>query len=158
MKPFKFPLEPLRVLRKQRERATQQRYARALVNCRKAEAQMQASVAAWEAGLAQLGSALSGGVPAGHFANLRNGCLVLEIQWREHQAAMLEARRVAGLIYQEMTAATREREGLDRFHNRARRAHEQELRRAEPKIFDEMATQSAGRDHFWQLAGRDNPG
>ena len=157
MIPFKFPLESLRVLRKQRERATQQRYAKALSNCRKAEAQMQASVAAWEAGLAQLGSVLSAGVSAGHFANLRNGCLVLEIQWREHQAAMLEARRVAGLIYQEMAAATREREGLDRFHNRARRAHEQDLRRAEQKIFDEMATQSAGRDHIWQLADRDNP-
>jgi flagellar export protein FliJ len=156
MKPFRFPLESLRVLRKQRERTAQQRYANALANCRKAETQLQTAVAAWEAGLAHLSTALSGGVSAGQLANLRNGCLVLEIRWRERQAALLEARRVAGLIFQEMADAIREREGLDQFHNRARRAHEQQFRRTEQKIFDEMATQSAGSDRLWQLTDPDN--
>jgi flagellar export protein FliJ len=156
MKPFRFPLESLRVLRKQRERTAQQRYANALANCRKAETQLQTAVAAWEAGLAHLSAALSSGLSAGQFANLRNGCLVLEIRWREQQAALLEARRVAGLTFQEMAVATREREGLDQFHNRARRTYELQFRRTEQKIFDEMATQSAGADRGWQLADRDN--
>jgi flagellar export protein FliJ len=156
MKPFRFPLESLQVLRRQRERTAQQRYANTLANCRRSEAQLQMAVAAWEAGLAHLSTALSGGLSAGHLANLRNGCLVLEIRWRERQAAVLEARRIAGLAFQEMAVATREREGLDQFHNRARRAHELQFRRTEQKIFDEMATQSAGSDRGWQLAEHDN--
>jgi hypothetical protein len=60
------------------------------------------------------------------------------------------------LAFQEMAVATREREGLDQFHNRARRTHEQQFRRTEQKIFDEMATQSAGSDRGWQLAERVN--
>lgn len=152
MKPFTFRLESLRVLRKQRERAAQQRYARSLANCRKAEQQMQTATAEWEASLFELRREMGAGISAGQFANLRNGCLVLEIRWRERQAALLEARRVAALIFQEMAAATREREGLDQFHNRARREHELQLRRAEQKIFDEMATQNAGSDRIWQFA------
>jgi flagellar export protein FliJ len=151
MKPFIFPLESLRVLRKQRERAAQQRYARSLANCRKAELQMQTATAEWEASLVELKREMGAGISAGQFANLRNGCLVLEIRWRERQAALLEARRVAALIFQEMAAATREREGLDQFHNRARREHELQFRRAEQKIFDEMATQNAGSDRMWQF-------
>ena len=157
MKPFLFPLESLRVLRKQRERAAQQRYARTLVNCRKAEQQMQTATAEWEASLADLKREMGAGISAGQFANLRNGCLVLEIRWRERQAALIEARRVAALLFQEMAAAIREREGLDQFHNRARREHELQLRRAEQKIFDEMATQNAGRDRMLQFANHANP-
>lgn len=156
MKPFNFPLESLRVLRKQRERAAQQRYARALANCKKAEMQLQAASAEWEASLAQLAGELGRGLAAGRLANLRNGCLVLEIRWRERQAALMEARRVAGLVFQEMTAATREREGLDQFHNRARRVHEQQQQRAEQKAFDEMATQAANGDHILRWDGRAN--
>lgn len=157
MKPFHFPLESLRILRKQRERAAQQRYAKSLASCRKAETHLQAATVEWEAGLAQLEHELRGGLSAGRLANLRNGCLVLEIRWRERQAALMEARRVASLIFQEMSAATREREGLDQFHNRARRAHEQQQQRAEQKIFDEIATQAAGSDRILQWAGQANP-
>jgi flagellar export protein FliJ len=155
MKPFKFPLESIRVLRKQRERAAQQRYAKSLASCRKIEAQLQVATAEWNAGLAHLGRELSGGLSAGQLTNLRNGCLALEVRWRENQAAVLEARRVAGLMFQELAAAAREREGLDQFHQRARRAHAQEVQRTEQKIFDEMATQAACSDRILQWAGQE---
>ncbi len=132
------------MLRKQREQVAQQRYARALANCRKAGQVMQSATAEWEAALVELKREMGAGISGGQFANMRNGCLVLEIRWREHQAAWIEACRVAALIFQEMAAATREREGLDQFHHRARREHELQLRRAEQKNFDEMATQSTG--------------
>ena len=150
MKPFNFPLESLRIVRKQREQAAQQRYAKALAICKRTEMQLQAATAEWETGLAQLGRELSEGLSAGQLANLRNGCLVLEIRWRERQAALIEARRVASLIFREMTTATQERKGLDRFHQRARRDHVQQQQKAEQKIFDEMATQSAGNDRILQ--------
>jgi flagellar export protein FliJ len=155
MKEFTFPLESLRVLRKQKESAAQQRYAKALAACKRAETQLIDAAVELEAGQNQAERELANGITAGHLASLRNGCLVLEIRWRERQAALMEARRVAGLIFREMAVATREREGLDQFHDKARRAHEQEVRRTEQKTFDEMATQASGNNSLWQLAGHD---
>jgi flagellar export protein FliJ len=152
MKEFTFPLESLRVLRKQKERAAQQRYAKTLEACKKAETQLTDAAVELEAGRNLLERELASGIVAGALASLRNGCLVLEIRWRERQAALVEARRVAGLVLREMTLTIREREGLDNFHDRARQAHALEMRRAEQNVFDEMAAQAAGRDRLLQLA------
>ena len=50
MKEFTFPLESLRVLRKQKERAAQQRYAKSLAACKKAETQLLDAAVELEAG------------------------------------------------------------------------------------------------------------
>lgn len=154
MKEFTFPLESLRVLRKQKESAAQQRYAKTLEACQKAEALAQEAAAELEAGRTVLARELAGGITAGQLASLRNGCLVLEIRWRERQAALAEARRVAGLLLREMTVAMREREGLDHFHDRAKQVHELAARRAEQKDFDEMAAQAGGGNGLLQLANQ----
>jgi flagellar export protein FliJ len=152
MKAFNFSLESLRTLRQQKERAAQQRYAKTLVACKKAEGQLAEAVAALEAGRKMIESEFARGVTAGQFAGLRTGCLVLEIRWRERQVALLEARRVAELMFREMTFATREREGLDRFHDREQRNHLLAFRRDEQKMFDEMAAQAGGGYHLLQPA------
>lgn len=153
MKEFTFPLESLRVLRKQKERAAQQRYARALETCRRAEAQVRQAATELEAAQNGLSRDLAVGIDAGRLASLRNWCLVLEIRWRERQAALTEARRVAGLVFREMTAAARDREGLDRFHDKAQFAHEREANRVEQKMFDEMAVQADGVAGLSPLVG-----
>ena len=157
MNRFKFPLESLRVLRKQKERTAQQRYGRALAACRKAEIQMQESFAELEEGWHLLRNELAGGgVGAGRLVHLRTWCMVLEIRWHERKAALMEARRVADLVLQEMTAATRDREGLDRYYDKARRVHEVAAQREEQKIFDEMAVQSSAVPGLLQFAGRES--
>ena len=155
MKEITFPLESLRVLRKQKERAAQQRYARALEACRKCEVQLRQAAVELEAGRSQLGRELGSGITAGQLAGLRNWCLVLEIRWRERQAALTEARRVAGLMFREMTAAARDREGLDRFHDKALRTHELQASRTEQKMFDEMAVQGNGIAGLSPFVGSD---
>ena len=155
MKQFTFPLESLRVLRKQKERAAQQRYAKALAACKRAETQLVDAAVELEGGQNLLGRQLASGITAGHLASLRNGCLVLEIRWRERQAALIEARRVAGLIFREMAVATREREGLDQFHDKAFQAYELEERRQEQKTFDEMAVQSSGNGRLLEMTAPD---
>lgn len=144
MKKFTFPLEPLRALRKQKESVAQQRYAKALDSCQKAEIQLQNAANELETGRSLLAHELASGLVADRLASLRNWCLTLEIRWRERQAALTEARRVAGLILREMAAATRDREGLDRYHDKAQNAHNQEIQRVEQKLLDEMAVQSDG--------------
>lgn len=152
MKEFIFSLESLRTLRRQKERNAQQRYAKMLVACKKAEGQLAEAVAALEAGRQMIENEFAKDVSAGQFAGLRTGSLVLEIRWRERQVALLEARRVTELMFREMTVATREREGLDRFHDRERRDHTLAFRRDEQKMFDEMAAQAGGGHHLLQPA------
>ncbi len=152
---FKFPLESLRVLRKQKERAAQQRYARALTVCSNAENQLQSAYVELEAGWNSVSRELAASVAVGRLVHLRTWCMALEIRWHERKAALAEARRVAELAFQEMISATRDREGLDRFHDKARRAHEQEILREEQKNFDEMAVQSSAAAGLLQFAGHE---
>lgn len=144
MKSFRFPLEPLRLLRKQKERVAQQRYARSLFACKNAATQLEKAVRELDAGREFLVKELATGAPAARIVNLRTWCLALEIHQHERKAAFNETRRVADLAFQEMAAAIREREGLDRFYNKARRFHTQEVLREEQKTFDEMAVQLDG--------------
>jgi flagellar biosynthesis chaperone FliJ len=52
-----------------------------------------------------------------------------------------------------MTAAARDREGLDRFHDKAQLAHEREANRMEQKMFDELAVQADGVAGLSPLVG-----
>jgi flagellar export protein FliJ len=153
MKRFKFPLESLRVLRQQKEHAAQLRYARALNVCSHAEQQVKNAAAELDKNWNFLRGELASAIGADKLAQLRTWCTVLEIRWHERKAALLEARRVAEIAFREVLAATRDREGLDRFHDRARLAHDQESLRAEQKNFDEMAVQSSSARVLLQFAG-----
>lgn len=144
MKTFRFPLEPLRVLRQQKERIVQQRYARSLSACNAAAAQLENATTQLASGREQLAQALNNGVSAAKIMGLRTWCMALEIHQRERMAAFAETRRVSQMALQELTGARREREGLGRFYDRARRAYAQEVFREEQKNFDELATQLAG--------------
>jgi flagellar export protein FliJ len=144
MKAFRFPLESLRTLRKQRERAAQQRYARSLFACKAAATQLEKAVKELDAGRDMLMRELTNGVPAARIVNLRTWCMALEIHQHERRAALNETKRMADLAFQEMTAAMRDREGLDRFYDKARRVHAQEYVREEQKNFDELAVQLNG--------------
>jgi flagellar export protein FliJ len=152
MKAFHFPLEPLRVLRKQRERVAQQRYAQSLLACQAAAAQLEKAARDLSIGHNLLAAELSAGLPAARIMNLRTWCLALEIKQHERQAAFAETRRVADLAFQEMAAAMREREGLERFFEKARRRHAQAAAREEQKNFDELAIQLNGASALLQPA------
>lgn len=156
MKPFRFPLESLRVLRKQKENLAQQHYANALTACDRAETDLQKTVAELTAGWDSLSQELANGIVAGKIIGTRTWWLVLEIRRNEHKAALDEAHHAAGKAFQEMLAAVRDREALDRFHDKSRRAHDCEAQREEQKNFDEMAVQSSGANRLLQLAGHGN--
>ena len=156
MKLFKFPLESLRTLRKQKERVAQQHYARALAACDAALAQLRDAnrelVAAWE----MLVIELSDGAAAAQILGRRAWCATLEARRNERQVALNEAHRAAGTAFREMVVAVRDREALDRFCDKSRRAHERDVQREEQKNFDEMAVQMNGANGLLQLAGYEN--
>jgi len=141
MKAFSFPLESLRTLRKQREQAAQQRYARALVLCDGAARVLQLAEAEMKAGHAVLVGELETGTTADRIIHLRTWCSVLEMRRNECAAAYAEARRAAHDAFRLMTAAAREREALDRFHDKSHTAWQRAFHADEQKMFDELAVQ-----------------
>ena len=141
MKAFNFPLESLRTLRKQREQAAQQRYARTLVLCDGAARLLQLAEEELKAGHALLVGELETGATADRIIKLRTWCAVLEIRRNECAAAYAEARRDANDAFRLMTAAAREREALDRFHDKSHTAWQRAFHADEQKMFDELAVQ-----------------
>lgn len=156
MKPFRFSLESLRTLRQQKERVAQQHYARALAAGEAAAARLADAdrelAAAWE----RLVTELSDGAAAAQILGRRAWCATLETRRNERQSALNEARRAAEKAFQEMVVAVRDREALDRFCEKSRRAHALGVQREEQKMFDELAVQKRGVDGLLHLAGHEN--
>ena len=153
MKLFKFPLESMRTIRKQKEQVAQQQYARALAACAAADAQLQSAnlalAAAWEMLECELGS----GALASSILSRRAWCTALEKRRDELQTARDAAQRTAEAAFRELVTAMREREALDRFRDKSRRAHARSVQREEQKNFDEHAVQMNGANDLLQLAG-----
>ena len=141
MKAFNFPLESLRTLRQQRERTAQQHSARSLVQCDDAERGWQRAEAELQAGHALFLNELAAGAAAGRLVQLRRWCTGLELRRNEGAAALAEARRHVTDACRLMTAAAREREALDRFHDKSQHLWQRAFHAEEQKMFDELAVQ-----------------
>jgi flagellar export protein FliJ len=148
MKAFNFPLASLRTLRQQRERAAQQRYARALTMCDGAARVLQLAEEELKTGRTLLVGELEAGTTASRIIQLRTWCMVLEIRRNECAAAFVNARREANDAFRLMTAAAREREALDRFHEKAHTLWQREFQADEQKMFDELAVQRQAAPAF----------
>ena len=143
MKSFQFSLSALSVLREQHEQAAQKRYVEALHFCEQAagrvETASQELMTCWR----DLTGKLSAGVSAVEFLRARAWCNVLELRLKERTAALEQARLKVDAVWQEMLVATRDRESLDRFKDKKRRAYNLQVQRAEQKELDELAIQLA---------------
>lgn len=141
MKPFRFSLQPIRALKQQAEQTARERYANTLRACEEAAAQVQkASVELTECWTV-LCDKLAAGVNSGELLRARAWCNVLELRVKERAAALENARHAVDAVWQELMVATREREGLDRLHNRRRSAYNHKVQAFEQKTLDELALQ-----------------
>jgi flagellar export protein FliJ len=141
MKPFRFPLQPLRVIREQKERAAQQRYAGALRACEEAAARVRNTSEELNTCWATLNRELSSGVTGTQLLRTRAWCNVLELRLRERTGDLEKTRLEMDSVWQEVIRATRDRETLDRFHDKCRSAYDREMQRVEQNTLDELATQ-----------------
>jgi flagellar export protein FliJ len=138
MKRFRFALQPIRVLREQKERVTQERFAEATRLCEEAAYQFQEASEALAKGWAALCDELSAGVAATKLMRSRAWCSVLEHRQKERSDELNETRRAMDAAWKEMMAATRDREALDRYHDKSRRLHDRESQKEERKALDEI--------------------
>jgi flagellar export protein FliJ len=156
MKTFHFSLEPLRVLRQQKEQAAQQKYARVLTACDQAELQLQSATSELAAGWNLLNQGLERGITAARLASLQTWCKVLKIRRNERLAALDETRNAAGLAFREMTLAARDREALDRFYEKSRLAYLHKIDCEEQKTLDELAVQLSSTPGPLQFVSHEN--
>lgn len=143
MKPFRFSLQPIRVLREQREQTAQQRYAEALRACEMAAARVRSASEGLDRAWTALHKDLASGVTGTQLLRSRAWCNVLEQRLRDRTREMEQARLSTDALWHELMGATREREALDSFHDKSRRAYDREFQRAEQNALDEMAVQIA---------------
>lgn len=143
MKPFRFSLQPLRVLREQKEQTTQQRYAQALRVCEQAAALVQSTSEELHDYWSTVGREIAAGVDGAQLLRARAWCNALEIRLKDRTATLEGARQQAETVWKELMQATRDREALDRFHHKRRHAHDRELQREEQKNLDELAVHMA---------------
>ena len=143
MKPFRFPLQSIRVLRRQKEQSAQQRFAEAMRACEYAALQLQVASQELAAGWASLCQELSVGVAATGLLRTQSWCSLLEARQRERSAALQMARRAMDAAWREMMLATRDREALDRHHDKCRRVYDREAQREDQKRLDEIGIRRA---------------
>jgi flagellar export protein FliJ len=143
MKTFRFPLQSLRVLREQKEHAAQKRFADALRLCEDAAAQVKAAGEELSACWGTLGRELSSGVAAIDLLRTRAWCNVLELRLKERASLLEKARHTVDTMWNEMMLATRDREALERYHSKKRRAYDRKARAEEQKALDELAVRLA---------------
>ncbi len=139
MKPFRFSLQSLRVLREQKERAAQVHYTEALRACEEAAARVKSASDELSACWTTLCDKLSAGVNATDLLRTRAWCNVLELRLKERAGALEQARHMVDMVWREMMLATRDRETLDRFHDKRRRVYDREVQREDQKRLDELA-------------------
>ncbi|HWQ92805.1 MAG TPA: flagellar export protein FliJ [Clostridia bacterium] len=141
MKPFRFPLQPLRSLREHKEESVRERYAHTLRVSEEAAARAHAAAVELTACWTSLGQQLSTGVNSAELKHARAWCTQLETCLKERTASLQQARQAVNKVFQELVVATRERETLDRFYDKRRGAHDRESQRQDQKMLDEMAIQ-----------------
>lgn len=141
MKPFCFSLQALRALKQQAEESARVHYAGTLRACKEAAARVQkASVELTECWTG-LCTKLAAGVNNGELLHARAWCNVLELRVKERAAALESARHAVDAAWEKLMVANRERQVLDRLHDRQRSAYNRDLQAAEQKALDEAALQ-----------------
>jgi len=143
MKPFRFPLQPLRVLREQREQTAQKCYAEALRACEQAATRVRTASEGLDNAWSALQKDLRSGVTGTQLMRARAWCNVLELRLKDRTRELEQSRLSTDTFWHELMRATRDREALDSFHDRRRQAYDQEARRTEQNALDEMALQIA---------------
>jgi flagellar export protein FliJ len=138
MKSFRFSLQPLRLLREQKERVAQKRYVEALRASDEAAARLDAGTHELAAAWTALCEEIAEGAIIAKLHQTRAWCGELEKSCEQLATALKAAQSAAQEAWREMTLATRDRKALDQLHDKCRHAYDRDVQRDEQKQLDEM--------------------
>ena len=152
MKPFRFTLEAVRILRQRQEHDAMEEYARAQLARQQAlerlETVQKEQSAAWQ----HLRHELETGCPADHAHQSLAFQRVLQRRQTECLTAVGAAERRLNAAMQAMLNARQQREIVDKFHAKQKAGHQRELAVDEQKMLDDLAGRRAGSMHSWNTA------
>lgn len=141
MKAFRFSLQPLRSLRQHKEQEARAAYAARSQACEEAALGLQTASADLTACWTRLSEELEAGTSGIDLLRTRAWCNVLELRVKERAAGLEKARQAIDAAWQDLLLATREREALDRLHDRRLETHRRAASREEQKNLDELGLQ-----------------
>lgn len=139
MKAFRFSLQSIRVIRERKEQVAQKKYVEAMRAHEVAAGNLHLASEELAAGWALLCRELHDGATAANLHRSRSWCNVLEQRQKECAALVQTAQRALDFASHELMLARRDREALDRYHDKCRLAHDRKMQREEQKQLDELA-------------------
>jgi flagellar export protein FliJ len=143
VKPFRFKLQAVLILRQRAEQGALEQHARAL----QVRQQAADALARTDRQIADLWNSirqvLVQGAPASELSRLDQYSHGLEAQRRSIESALREAGRKVETAVLKLLAARRDREAVERHCANQRRRHEWEQSRIEQKLLDDLVSQRA---------------
>jgi len=139
MKPFKFTLQPLRIVRQRREQEALEEYARALLERERAFEQLHAAERSLSAAQSEWHQKAQRGCRAEEMSRYAEYCDVLARLRDEKQGMLAQAERQAQARFKHMLFTRQQREAVDKFLDRQQQAYDRALTREEQKFLDELA-------------------
>ena len=137
MKKWRFSLEAVRILKQRLEEEAARKHSQALVQLGHAKALLAETEKQLEAAARNCSKRQK--VSAAELLQLTQYMTLLERQRTERQTSCCEAEKQVTLARAHLEKVAREREILDRLHDRRKAEHEFHLARQEQKWLDELA-------------------
>jgi len=157
MRPFRFSLQPIRVLREQKEQKAQKAFGDAMRLYDDAAFQLKTASDELLAGWNALCHEMSSGTNASQLTKTRAWCNVLELRQKERAEAVQHAKRAMESAMQQMLLASRDREAIDKYHDKRREAYQRDVQRHEQKELDEVGLRRASAAHVFAKPNRSQP-
>lgn len=138
MKPFRFSLQSVRIIRERKEQTAQQHYARVLGEYEAATTALRLANEELAAGWGALCKQVALGASATDLRQSRSWCTALESRQMERAESVKKARYELDAASRDLLSATQCRQAIERLHDKHRDHHAREVQREEQKVLDEM--------------------
>ncbi len=140
MKRFKFSLQAVRTLRERAEQTALERYARAVAARQQAIEHLRAIRTRCESVWHVRQIMTANGAAAEELSRAQEYSQALEQSVAQGEAQLLNTQRAVDQAWQHLVGARKQREVVDKCHDRQRGRYDHECRTEEQKELDEMAT------------------
>jgi flagellar export protein FliJ len=152
MKAFRFTLEAVATTRRQAENVALENYAQALLLRANALRQLELAQRELDGVWGRVREEMAHGSTAAKVAQLQLQARLLEEDRTAREEALAHAERGANQALQQMLAARRRREAVDKLRGRQRLSYDRDIARDSQKFLDELATQRAVSASSWRVA------
>lgn len=153
MKTFHFTLEAVRTVRERHEQAAMEQYAHALAAREQAARRVNDTREKLNAVAREIRALLAGNFAASRAAQAQDSHRALQQQLNECVAALGLAECQVNVAQNALLAARRQREIVDKFHDKQKTRHQREQLRGEQKVLDDLAGHRPNSILSWNPTG-----